>query len=404
MTDHEQFEILCVCAATGDISDKEVQELRFHLAECRDCQRRLAEYGQMSAQFLPMFGDRHTPVLPPEGMSERFAETARRHAIMLRTPSAGSGLLGRLGPSTPRIAATVAVLCLLATFLVVHSHRHDGIQTVAITEVVHTPTPAEKLGEAAPVKLVPAAPALHSPSDTATIQRLEEQLAKLRDDDQAVAAERDQLQTKVATLSANLASTQQGAAQSLQEADAVRQQLERKHQLEIQDLAVLAQNHDQLTQLQNDLAQRTEDVKHYRAMLSSSDQARDLIVARNLHIIDVHDVNGAGDHQLPFGRIFYTEGKSLVFYAYDLPRASDTNPQLSFQVWGGEQGKEEVAKSLGVFRSESDGRWILTCDDAHVLARVDTIFVTTEKGRRSAQKPSGKRILYAFLGDRPNHP
>jgi hypothetical protein len=130
-------------------------------------------------------------------------------------------------------------------------------------------------------------------------------------------------------------------------------------------------------------------------------------VARNLHIIDVHDSNGLGTHQLPFGRIFYTEGKSLVFYAYDLQRPGNAHDaSVAFHVWGSKLGDDGSVKSLGIFRNESanDARWILTCDDPQVLAQVNTVFVTTETKQKNGEGPRGKRILYAFLGDRPNHP
>jgi len=52
--------------------------------------------------------------------------------------------------------------------------------------------------------------------------------------------------------------------------------------------------------------------------LSAGRDIRDLISARNLHIIDVYDTDSHGKTTRAFGRVFFTEGKSLVFYAYDL--------------------------------------------------------------------------------------
>jgi hypothetical protein len=133
---------------------------------------------------------------------------------------------------------------------------------------------------------------------------------------------------------------------------------------------------------------------------------RDLVVARNLHIIDVHDRNGDGKSQRAFGRIFYTEGKSLIFYAYDLADPRKVDAQVSFCVWGGRLGAEKPISNLGVFHNDDakDGRWVLTFDDPNVLAQINSVFVTVESSRKTIREPGGRRILFAFLGDKPNHP
>ena len=43
-----------------------------------------------------------------------------------------------------------------------------------------------------------------------------------------------------------------------------------------------------------------------------------MIGARNLYIAEIYDVAKNGDTEKPFGRVFYTKDKSLIFYAYDL--------------------------------------------------------------------------------------
>ena len=133
---------------------------------------------------------------------------------------------------------------------------------------------------------------------------------------------------------------------------------------------------------------------------------RDLVVARNLHIIDVHDRDGNGNNQRAFGRIFYTEGKSLIFYAYDLADPRKVDAKVSFYVWGERLGAEKPISSLGVFHNDDvkDGRWVLTFDDPNVLAQINSVFVTVESSRKTIKEPGGRRVLFAFLGDKPNHP
>ena len=152
-------------------------------------------------------------------------------------------------------------------------------------------------------------------------------------------------------------------------------------------------------------------IKHRRWISSRSSRRkqetfRELVVARNLHIIDVHDRDGDGKNQRAFGRIFYTEGKSLIFYAYDLADPRKVDAKVSFYVWGEHLGAEKPIRSLGIFHNDdvSDGRWVLTFDDPHVLAQIDSVFVTVESSKKAIKEPGGRKILFAFLGDKPNHP
>lgn len=167
-----------------------------------------------------------------------------------------------------------------------------------------------------------------------------------------------------------------------------------------------AQNADQGATLAESQAQlRDATLSDQRQMLAADMQPRDLIVARNLHIIDVHDNKGDGQRQKAFGRIFYTEGKSIVFYAYDLNNAATVKKQVAFYVWGGRLDDRFAAKNLGVFRNDDAGteRWVLTFDDPHVLKEINTVFVTAES-KKNLARPDGKQILCAHLGDKPNHP
>jgi hypothetical protein len=48
-------------------------------------------------------------------------------------------------------------------------------------------------------------------------------------------------------------------------------------------------------------------------------------------------------------------------------------------------------------------RWALKVDDPQQLAEIDSVFVTLES-HQGASKPSGGKILFAFLGGKANHP
>jgi hypothetical protein len=162
----------------------------------------------------------------------------------------------------------------------------------------------------------------------------------------------------------------------------------------------------ELRELRKKVDDQADLLRQQDELTARGSDVRDLVVARNLHIIDVHDRDGTGKSQRAFGRIFYTEGKSLIFYAYDLGDSRKVDAKVSFCVWGERLGAEKPIKSLGVFHNDNanDGRWVLTFDDPNVLAQIDSVFVTVESSRKVMREPGGRRILFAFLGEKPNHP
>jgi hypothetical protein len=170
--------------------------------------------------------------------------------------------------------------------------------------------------------------------------------------------------------------------------------------------ALVALEESELRNLRSKLATQEAALGQQEELAARGSDVRDLVVARNLHIIDVHDRDGEGKNQRAFGRIFYTEGKSLIFYAYDLGDPRKVDAKVSFCVWGERLGAEKPISRLGVFHSDDaeDGRWVLTFDDPNILAQINSVFVTVESSRKVVKEPGGKRILFAFLGDKPNHP
>ena len=127
--------------------------------------------------------------------------------------------------------------------------------------------------------------------------------------------------------------------------------------------------------------------------------------ARDLYIAEVYDVARTGKTQKPYGRVFYTRGKSLIFYAYDLDQEKEAKKANTFQAWGRRGPDQQHAVNLGIFYEDnaSRKRWILKCDDPKTLAQIDGVFVTVEPNGGS-HKPSGKSLLFAYLRIDPNHP
>jgi hypothetical protein len=119
----------------------------------------------------------------------------------------------------------------------------------------------------------------------------------------------------------------------------------------------------------------------------------------------VHDVAGTGETNKTYGRIFYTKGKRLIFYAYDLDAQPGVRNASSFQAWGRRGPNKEQALSLGIFYEDNAGkkRWVLKANDPKTLEDIDAVFVTVEPNGGS-QHPRGKQLLFAYLRVNPNHP
>jgi hypothetical protein len=127
--------------------------------------------------------------------------------------------------------------------------------------------------------------------------------------------------------------------------------------------------------------------------------------ARDLYVAEVTDVGRNGETTKPFGRIFFTKGKSLIFYAYDLDQQPGVHRASTFQAWGRHGRDFEQALPLGILYLDgsSSRRWVLKFDDPEKLAKIDAVFVTVEP-RGGSPKPSGKPLLFAYLKVEPNHP
>jgi len=130
-----------------------------------------------------------------------------------------------------------------------------------------------------------------------------------------------------------------------------------------------------------------------------------LMGARDLYVVEVYDVEKSGKTRKPYGRMFYTKEKSVVFYAYDLDQQKGLQNASTFQAWGRRGADWQQALNLGVFYVDnaSKKRWVLRFDDPKVLAQIDAVFVTVEP-HGGSQRPTNKPLLFAYMHMDPNHP
>jgi hypothetical protein len=161
----------------------------------------------------------------------------------------------------------------------------------------------------------------------------------------------------------------------------------------------------EILDLNRQLRDREETINKEEDLLAHDRDIRDLMGARDLYIAEVYNVSGDGTTQKPCGRVFYTRGKSLVFYAYDLDQQPGARNGRTFQAWGRRGADMKDALNLGIFYQDSSAkkRWVVKFDNAETLEEIDAVFVTVEPSGGS-HKPSGKPLLFAYLKIDPNHP
>jgi len=257
-----------------------------------------------------------------------------------------------------------------------------------------------------------------NPSEASEQQakQLASALADLEKERSNAKNERMVFEEKLAASSARLASLEQ-AANELQRTAAETQEVDREleltkkenetlHRKFAQTEALLAIQEHRSQELQTELEVARSSVRDLDDVRLAAGQLGEMVTAKNLHIVDVYDTDGGGNRKRSFGRVFYVEGKSLLFYAYDLQDARQARANVVFHVWGGQAGTKEVTHSLGLLHNENvkEGLWTLTFDDPSVLAKINTVFVTVESANRRDGVPHGKKVLYAYFGSPPNHP
>jgi hypothetical protein len=402
---HEQYEELCALAASGQASQDELTDLSAHLETCPSCRSATYDFTQISAQALSQLAAKHLHCQIPIGMTQRFMARARSEGIELtrenvpRAPATNHRWLF----ATIGVAAAVV---LIAGSLIIGRRKSSPVV------VEHRQLPASQT--------TGSSPRMVSQDSGAGDARLQQQLAAARSEMKFMSAtiqeqraeiesERkasDDLNSRLTEEEKGSAITQSERAQRDVRIKQLETEIEKAKSEKNASDTTLALQEAELRELRKQISDAAAALGEQQELAEKGSDVRDLVVARNLHIIDVHDRDGDGKSQRAFGRIFYTEGKSLIFYAYDLADPRKLEAKVSFYVWGERLGAEKPIRSLGVFHNDdaNDGRWVLTFDDPQVLAQINSVFVTVESSKKAIKEPGGRRVLFAFLGDRPNHP
>jgi hypothetical protein len=411
---HDEFVALCALYHSGELSEEEWALLQIHMSYCDPCHERFLQHQQIASDLVPAMA----AVAASEAgdMPEQSAQALRaaEQRLMSRLDSA----LPKAEPVPKRriswqLPAALAATLLIAVAGLIAFHRLGSRQEARVepdhprVQEAH-PTPAPT-GPGAAVE--PAAQ-----SQQGNPANLEQQLL-------AAQAQLKQSRLEMAGIEKKLEAEQTARAQLSQDRDALNQQLASTRSevtsLNTQSASASANANQQAARvvaLEEKVRALNAAIEDKDTALSAKDRMldldkdflahdrdiRDLIGARNLYIADIFDTAANGKTAKPFGRIFYTKDRSLVFYGFDLDKRGDTKRDVAFQVWG--RGSDKPVVSLGLFyQDDTNKRWILRCNDARSLARLDMVFVTVEPPGGSS-KPTGKQLLRAYLQIPPNHP
>jgi hypothetical protein len=137
--------------------------------------------------------------------------------------------------------------------------------------------------------------------------------------------------SEIARRDAELVAAETNLRQLQAKADTLNQQREdtakqaQALQAKVDELTLLASEREQT------LDQQQGAIAKQQVLLDHDRDIRELMGARDLYIAEVHDVAGTGETDKTYGRVFYTKGKSLIFYAYDLDQETDLQTASTFQ-------------------------------------------------------------------------
>jgi hypothetical protein len=426
--DHEKYRKLSALAVAGSLSPLEMIELQAHLKVCDECDDVFYRYQSISTLGMTALAEEYEESQEQlrwdsSSVQEELLERVRADLQLdqERKPRP-------LSPSPARVVASnkisrgyigIAVAACLALALVGGAY-HLGARSQRPVAVTLPAVPVDSQLQVLSTE---------KNQDDQLLAQQAQKINELQADSAEKAQELIRLKAQLRDLEERSNQLQAANKQSdlqmstlTQQRDALTAQLQNVNQAYESDRTELASARKErdgttlrtssleakvaeLTAANRDQERRLNDTQQY---LSSDRDIRELMGARKLYIADVFDVDSSSRTQKPFGRVFYTQGKSLIFYAFDLDREPGVVSASAFQVWGQRetpQGQQALPMNLGILYmdNETNRRWVMRFDDPKKLSEIDAVFVTVEP-RGGSHKPTTKPFLYALLRNEANHP
>lgn len=429
---HDHYVELCALSTSGTLRDAEWDELKEHLAHCADCRGLLQEYREIARTGMSKLLSKDTfeECPAPESWS---IESAKQELFRRLGRGEDAGWTGhrsipfrgieredfwtRIRAWKWQTAIGYASAILFASALIGSAYRFaiDRGQQLARAELHSSTADAGRLQTQ--VSLLREKALLDQELNTrnAQIAQLSRQIKDQTTELRKWKAQQQDTEEILKHEAANLSEARAASGSLASQRDAIARKLE-----ETQSLLASTQNTldhlraDRTNQLLHmasletrikELSNRLNNELKSDQVLASDRDIRELMGARDLYIADVFDVDTNGRTKRPFGRVFYTKEKSLIFYAFDLDQQHGVESAAAFQVWGRRGPSDHRPINMGILYldNSTNRRWALKFDDPEVLARIDEVFVTVEP-KGGSLEPRGKELLFASLRLQPNHP
>ena len=443
---HEEFLAFCALSTSGELTGEERGRLQEHLAVCPSCRELMKQYEAVVSQAIPALAPDPANLEADPSWSQAQQEQAEAALFRRLTlekelgeelrEESGADRRRADGDAVAKGVGRVPLAASQATWRNVWTLYAAGILLFVALGVSVYRVGIRRGTESASVAPVPNQGNQNQPHQLALLQQVsdfghEREIlrSQIEQRDKAVTSLRRELEQQSADMrrlklaqiqmEADLQNGQAGRQGLLQERSDLSQKLEvaetkaqglqdkldsLEHQSS-QDKQKATALEAKVSDLNRLLQDREATLDQQQELLAHDRDIRDLMGARDLYVAEVFDVERTGETNKPYGRVFYTKGKSLIFYAYDLDRQAGVKNASTFQAWGRRGPDWQQALSLGIFYVDnaSKKRWVLRFDDPKALAQIDAVFVTVEPNGGS-HKPSKKPLLFAYLHIDSNHP
>ena len=448
---HEEFLELCAQFVSDSLTEDERGRLERHLHVCAVCSDTVKDYDRIAGVVLPALGPgllsnlNSTALLGSTELAKRkLLERARLEGVFFAGLRGSSDVNNRFAKATrtvplwharslfslwhrePLLRYAAGILLVVAltvsayrlgerkAAVLSHSDQLSGSGGQSLQQHVAALT---QEGQTLAVKLRERDQTVESLASQMNVQvvdiaKLEEKeknlqrvIQKGEETKNQVASERDDINQQLKSAQNRLddVSQQLGSAQ----ANFMRTQDELNHLRQQRDTDFIgaASLEARIAELSKLLKGRDDTIAQQQQLLSADRDIRELMGARDLYLAEVYDVARNGENEKPFGRVFFTKNKSLIFYAYDLDQQPGVTNANAFQAWGRRGPDHKKTVSLGIFYMDNvaNKRWVLKLDDPQTLQQIDAVFVTVEP-RGGSPEPSRNKLLFAYLRVPPNHP
>jgi Anti-sigma-K factor rskA len=422
---HEEFLKLCALATSGGLREIEQTKLREHLEVCPRCREALKGFETVVDHGIPALAPELTNDSPEEDSSfsveaaeslflERLSDEDKKSRAHLGDREAWlSPLVIRQSRNFRRRFARyyfwlpMAAGILLCAALGIVAHRSGIYRGVEFGWLLGKP-PIQ------PASFEPTLEIVSRDRDAANAQLAERNkvISALEREIEGQRSKNAELKASQAVLRANAEEQKKlaeerdrVAGQAAADEAALQAKLDALERERSEDVIRAASLEANVAELSRSLQEQERSKSEEDELLAKDRDIRELMGARDLFVGEVHDVAKTGETQKAFGRVFYTKGKSLVFYAYDLNEQPGLKDASTFQAWGRRGPDWTQAYKLGMFYEDNVAkkRWVLKFNDKKTLDQIDAVFVTVEP-RGGSERPTGKPLLFAYLKLAPNHP